>query len=370
MRPCLQKMRTQHVKQRSHTILSMSDQARLPLISRLRRFSIFSRLTGPRSTSQSRLRNGEKLLTIVMPFRNEGDEPRKTIESIYDTAPSSVFEIIAIDDASNGPAQSFDDFADVHSIRNEYPMGSAGCKHVGAMMAQTPYVFIIDAHMRFKRDNWSLKLIDALEAEPNTAFCTVCIGLDQGQMNVHFPKGKYYGANLVFVDGDPASDRPARQILEPKWAQKQDGPAYEIPCILGANYGFSSQWFRRIRGLEGLQMWGTEEPFLSLKTWLAGGACKILTDIEIGHKFRSRAPYRTQVFQLVYNKIFVCRTILPDSLGDKLIGYLPRNAEFRQALQLIEANEVFVKEARAYYHRLFRRSIYDFCDQFDIQLPE
>ena len=119
-----------------------------------------------------------------------------------------------------------------------------------------------------------------------------------------------------------------------------------------------------------MQMWGTEEPFLSLKTWLAGGACKILTDVEIGHKFRNRAPYPTQIHHLLYNKIFVCRTILPDDLGEKLIRYLPQDSALQRAMQLIEANRKVIEEARAYYGRLFRRSIYDYCEQFNIQLPE
>ena len=116
-------------------------------------------------------------------------------------------------------------------------------------------------------------------------------------------------------------------------------------------------------------MWGTSEPFMSLKTWMAGGQCKIITDIEIGHKFRDHAPYQTHVYHLVYNKIFLCKTILPDELGEKLISYMPRDESFRRALQHIEANAAFIDEARAYYRGLFKTSVYDYCHRFDIALP-
>ena len=329
-------------------------------------FSLLSRLTRSRHLPQ---RRDEKLITIVMPFLNEGEEPRKTIESIYRTTPSPLFKIIAIDDASDEPPKGFDEFDDVCYIRNEHRIGSAGCRHLGAGLVETPYLFIIDAHMRFKQDDWCLKLIDALEKEPQTAFCTTCLGLSEGRMNVYLPKGKYYGATLTIIDETATPDRPARNILEPKWAKKQKQPVYEIPCLLGANYAFSSDWFRTIRGVDGLQIWGTQEPFLSLKTWLAGGKCKIITDIEIGHKFRDHAPYRTPVYHLVYNKIFVCKTVLPDDLGEKLIDYLPKDGTFRRAMKQIKENAAFIEEARRYYRRLFNTSIYDYCRRFDIALP-
>ena len=218
-----------------------------------------------------------------MPFLNEEEEPRKTIESIYETAPSSLFKIIAIDDGSNNKI-SLDGFDDVQVTYNEKRIGVDGCRQLGADMVDTPYLFIIDAHMRFKNDRWLERIIDCIEREPETAWCTTCIGLGYGSMDMNNHKGKYYGADMLFVDSDAKPNRPARQVLEPKWAQLKGAGEYEIPCILGANYGFSKKWFDHIKGLHGLKMWGTSEPFLSMKTWMAGGKCKIATDIGIGHK--------------------------------------------------------------------------------------
>jgi len=188
-------------------------------------------------------------------------------------------------------------------------------------------------------------------------------------MDINNFKGKYYGATMLFVDKSANSDRPVREILESKWASKKEGVEYELPCILGANYGFSKKWFDYIGGLKGLRMWGTSEPFLSAKSYMAGGRCKIRTDIEIGHEFRSNAPYVTPISHLVYNKIFLCKTILPEDLGDKLISYLPKDINFKNAMKEIEKNKDKIEEDKKYYKSIFKNSIYDYCEKFNIELP-
>jgi len=309
-----------------------------------------------------------KKITIIMPFLNEGDEPRSTVESIYDTASSDVFNIIAIDDGSV-ERTSFDGFDDVTLIRNKSRMGVDGCRQLGADMCETPYIFIIDAHMRFNNDNWLDKIIDCLEREPRTAWCTTCVGLGYGSMDMSNNKGKYKAADMVMVNESANPNRPSREVLEPKWSNNNLYGEYEIPCILGANYGFSKEWFDYIRGLIGLKMWGTSEPFLSMKTWMAGGKCKITTDIEIGHKFRSNAPYATGIKYLVYNKIFLCKTILPKDIGDRLIEYLPKDRNFINAMNDIDRDINIIEENRKYYQGIFKNSIYDYCEKFKIELP-
>jgi len=309
-----------------------------------------------------------KKITIIMPFLNEEEEAVRTVESIYQTAPEEIFDIVAIDDCSEN-LSNLDKFGNIRYIRNKERIGVDGSRQLDIDMAQTPYVFVIDAHMRFKDDQWLQRVIECLEREPETAWCTTCVGLGYGTMDMNKHKGKYYGANMLFVDSEANAQRPAREVLEPKWAPKKDEVEYEIPCILGANYGFSKKWLEHINGLRGLKMWGSSEPFLSLKTWMAGGKCKIRTDIEIGHKFRSNAPYVTQVSSLVYNKIFLAKTILPQDLGDKLINHLPQDRNFRTAMAMINNNQDKIDEDRDYYSKIFKKTIYEYCEQFDINIP-
>lgn len=307
-------------------------------------------------------------ITIVMPFLNEKEEPIKTAESIHSTADPNLFTILAIDDCSKEPI-AFPKDLKVKYLRNDYRLGSGASKHMGAMMAQTPCVFIIDAHMRFKDDNWLDRIIESVEREPQTAWCTTCVGLGYGTMTMEDHKGKYYGADMMFIDPRSSGNRPAREILEPKWRRVENAIEYEIPCILGANYAFSTEWFKHIMGMEGLKMWGSEEPFISMKSWMAGGKCKIRRDIEIGHKFRDDAPYATQIKYLVYNKIYMCRTIFPEDMGEKLINLMPQDQNFKAAMKLAEVNKKEMEAARTYYSSIFKSSIYDYANKFGFKLP-
>jgi glycosyltransferase involved in cell wall biosynthesis len=304
-----------------------------------------------------------------MPYLNEEKEPLETIKSMRQTADSNLFDIIAIDDCSDSSVD-LSQFSNVKQIRNEKRIGVDASRQKGIDLAETENVLIIDAHMRFKNDNWLNKMNSLIENSPQTLWCTVCLGLGYGTLDVNKHKGKYYGANMLFVDDNAKPDRPARECLEPKWASEiKSKNEYEIPCILGANYFFSKKWFDHINGWRGLKSWGSSEPFVSIKSYMAGGDCKITKSVEIGHVFRSNAPYRTQIADLVYNKIFLCKTILPKDLGNKLINYLPKDINFKKAIQEIDKNKEGIEKDKNYYKSIFKNSIQDYCKKFNAYLP-
>lgn len=314
-----------------------------------------------------------KELTVVIPFLNEGDELIRTIESIYATAPSELFSVIAIDDASSIRTERLEKFDDVTHIRNETRIGAGASITKGAYLAETPFIVIFDAHMRFRQDHWCERLIAALKREPRTAFCTACVGLDKGnpEANVENAKGGiYYGATIALYDHKDGPEN-YRNIIEAKWLNSKSLPSltddFEIPCILGANYGVSKEWFKRIRGFEGLLMWGSCEPFISLKSWLAGGKCKIIPSIGIGHYFRPIAPYITHSYYLLYNKMFVAKTLFPELLATDLVAFLGYNNDVAVAKKKIEADEKKIREYREYYESIFEKSIDDICDRFSIE---
>lgn len=313
-----------------------------------------------------------KELTVVMPFLNEGNEPIRTIESIYATAPSELFSVIVIDDASSIETRGFEKFDDVTYVRNETRIGVGASLTKGAYLAETPFIAIFDAHMRFRNDNWCEQLIAALRREPRTVFCTGCVGLNKGNPEVNVENANaatYYGATVVLYAYNDGPEN-FRNIIEAKWLNSKSMPnlkdELEIPCVLGANYGVSSEWFRRIKGFEGLRMWGTLTPFISLKSWLAGGKCKIIPSIGIGHYFRRIAPYITPSHYLLYNKMFAAKTIFPEPLATDLVTFLGYNNDVAIAKKRIEADEKKIQEYREYYDSIFEKSIYDFCERFSI----
>lgn len=314
-----------------------------------------------------------KDITIIMPFLNEGNEPERTIESIYSTTTEEDkkrFEIIAIEDGSIQFLKSnIEKFPNVKILKNKTRIGVDGSRQLGMEQATTPYILVIDSHMRFKNDNWLEKAIDCASREPKTLWCTTCLCLGYGNMEISRSVDKYYGASILLLNNEIIDGRPATEILEPKWINKQTDGEYEIPCILGANYIFNKEWFNYIHGLKGLQMWGTSEPFLSLKSWMAGGNCKITTNIEIGHKFRKTAPYSTTIWNMIYNKLFLCKTIIPEYMSNKLIDLFPKGSNLEKAIQEIENQKEFIEIEKRYYSEILKIPIEEFCNRFNILMP-
>ena len=310
-----------------------------------------------------------KKLTIIIPFLNEGQEPIRTIESIYNTCDSQLIDIIAIDDCSDHKLTDFSAYPEVKVLRNSNRIGVAVSRQIGAEMAQTPYLLIIDGHMRFRKDNWYTRITEALEKEPHTLFCTTCVHLTPDQMDMERASGKYYGADLVLVDPSQSDSIIASQIIEPKWAIEKEGNEYEIPCILGANYAVSKDWFLKLKGLKGLQKWGGDEAFLSLKSWLAGGKCKLIKDIEIGHMFRENAPYVTKMYHMYYNKMWICWTLFPDELSQYLIQLLPDNPQKHVAQTHISSHWSTILSMREYFQSIFTRPLKEILEHNNIAWP-
>jgi len=307
-----------------------------------------------------------KELTIIMPFLDEGEEPKNTIDSIYATTDAKKIEIIVIDDCSSKPS-IIPNHPEIRLIRNPVRVGVDASRQIGIDLTTTPYLFIIDAHMRFSR-GWLDLALECVSREPETAWCTTCMQLGYGITTLERSTAEYAAATMVFLDKNIDPNKPAREVLEPKWMEKRKEIEYEVPCVLGANYIFSKKWIDHIKGLSGLKMWGTSEPFISLKSWFAGGKCKINRRIRVGHFFRDSAPYTTYVWPLIYNKIFLCKTILPEEISNKLIGYMQKNSSFELAMEEIIKDNKLIEENRQYYQNIFKFSIQDYCQKFNIQI--
>jgi len=308
-----------------------------------------------------------KKFTIVMPSLNESsNEPRDTIESIYDTSNGELFDVIVIDDNSNKKVE-LNEFKDVKLIRNDKRMGVDWCRQKGGEIATTPFLLFLDSHMRFRNDDYLVKMIDSLERETETVFCNVTLGMGYGITELKKCQGKYYGADLKLVTA-PEKGRPCRQIIEPKWCSYKNELEYQIQCPLGASYFMTREWFNYVRGFKGLKSWGSSEPWVALKTYLAGGSCKIRTDIEVAHFFRSNSPFSTAIADLVYNKLYILKTIFPRELEEKLVAYLPKDTNYQKAIKLTEENKGEICEEREYYSSIFKKDIYEVCNDLGIEI--
>jgi len=278
------------------------------------------------------------------------------------------FEIVALNENLKDN-YDFSKFPEVRYIKNNERIGVDACRQKGVELSRFSNCAIFDAHMRFKKDNWASKMIKYIEDNPQTLWCTTCIAIGWGTLDINNHKGKYFAANLrLFTEQE--KDRPCRLIIEPTWAAEKPEKEYKVDCILGANYFFLKDWFLHIGGLKGLKSWGTSEPFISIKSYLSGGDCRISKDIEIAHLFRDTAPYATPVSSLVYNKLYVLKTIFPKEMEDKLLRYIPQDKSYKKAIKWIEEDRDQIRQDRKNYEYIFRRDIYDYFREFDVKVPE
>jgi len=289
-------------------------------------------------------------LSIVIPFRNEEMEPYKTLESILDT--SKDVEIIFIED---GPF-SYSFGKNVRNYATGYQHGTCYARDYGVSKVHSDNILMIDAHMRFERDHWADKIIERLEAEPKTIFCTRIKGLTPDGTE----SGKYYqGATVEMF----AKGKYGKEIIAEKWLRDLSTQEFaEVPIIMGGAYAFKKQWYDKIKGFQGLRLFGNIQSYLSFKSWMFGGKVKCLNSVEISHKFKIGSQHDIPLFYSYYNRLVTMFTLFPLELGKKCIDYLEKNKHWEQAWGLINKN---IKEARDLRYYYSENTIIDIRNMFD-----
>ena len=288
----------------------------------------------------------------------------KTLESLIPTLKEND-EIIVIDDCSDIPIVI--DNKNIKLERNIFRLGVAQSRHIGATFAKNKWLLFTDAHVYFKSD-WRENFIKYQEnSNENTIYNGACLGLWEDSFdydNLNLDKlPNYYGARLSLYE------EKENQILEGKWIdEKKNIDNYNISCLMGAIYFIQRKFFFKIRGLSDLRMWGSDEPLLSIKTLLCGGEIKQLKNIKAAHVFRGNAPYSTYIKHLLYNKIRMIGTLLPDELSNKLLQKLSQNKDLNEAFQLINNESKIIQEYKNYYKSIFTENIYDICKKYNISI--
>jgi glycosyltransferase involved in cell wall biosynthesis len=292
-------------------------------------------------------------LSVVITVLNDQEELLETIKSIRETSPKREVEIVVIDDASAKPAEVP---GDVLLKRNPARVGCGASRHLGAELAMADHLLFIDAHMRFV-PGWYGKALLKIKARPTTLHCATCLGLGYGTMDLGQHKGAYHGARLVFDDAEG-------HVFEGVWAGSKSEDDYEIQCVMGACYFIPKDFFFKIGGLKSNWLWGADEPVLSLKAWLAGGDVRLLKDVQIGHKFRSEAPYTTDSGAVVYNKLRGMAVTLPEKEFERLDAVLVKDTAYPGAKQKFEADLEEILLERAEFRKVASRDVEWFKKKF------
>lgn len=298
-------------------------------------------------------------LTAVICFANEGDEVEATVRGIRDTCGDKV-DILLIDDASTD-GRDYESVADAFTCRylkNDEQIGPAHSRQKGIRWAKTENVILLDAHMRFYANDWHQQVNDAIAEEPTALYCTRSKPLKVGGEPSGAPTG--LGASVTGLE-ETFSDS-----LKSKWNIRplgDVGTAY-IPCVLGGNYAMRRDYIEKIGGYRGLHRYGCEEPLISIKSWLAGGSCKLINDIEIGHIYRDSrgAPWTDSNRYQHFNKLTTARILMEDAEFEaysKQVSSLPNAQAVRD---VFNSRQMFVQQAKAQFEAVRRHPLAYFWD--------
>ena len=302
------------------------------------------------------------MISIIIPVLNEENEIlNKTISSVLETCPNDI-EVIVVDDSSDHPIIIEEKYRDkIIFHRNPFRMGAAQTKHIGVTFSTKQYIYLTDSHVLFE-NGWYEQCLKSMEKESRTLWCGSCLGLSRDRFDLKKVRGEYTGAKLFL------HNEKDNEILDGKWIPAENKDEYEISCIMGANYFMHKDWFFKIRGYGDLRAWGSEEPCLSIKTWLAGGSVKINRKVRMGHMFRDAAPYQTPIRDIIYNKIRMAKTFFSKDISEDLVQKISKKDNFVEALNFLNSHYSIIDEYSRYYQSIFVRDVDWLCKKFNIDI--
>lgn len=290
-------------------------------------------------------------LTIIIPFLNEGREVYNTVKNLREKAGKEI-DILLINDCSTDRynyqiiAENFDTAYINHSHRK----GVAASRDEGIALCQTPYFLLLDAHMRVFQDNWHKTIVNQLEKDARSIVCCQTVPINT--------KGEIIGTSSfgAYIDWKDLSVHWNRN--DPDKTQK----VVDIPCVLGASYSCSKDYWKYLNGLKGLRSFGYDEQLISIKVWMEGGSCKLIKEITFGHLFRNSedVPYPPINVDYTFNALYIAELFLSPidkiavfhSIREKCGNHL-----FNEIMNIFKQDKEDILSQKKYYQSIFKRNI-------------
>lgn len=295
-------------------------------------------------------------LTIIIPFRNEGDEVKNTINSLLSTAGVKTNLILVNDQSTDGyDYKQVADFFKAEYIEHQHNLGVAASRDEAIGKCQTDYFIIFDAHMRAFTTNWAQIIIRELEKDHRCIICCTTIGLNKNAEPNKTTNQQAYGVTMHLPD------------LTYQWNTNWKGDIEHensmiINCIMGASYACNKLYWEKLRGLEGLKSYGFDEQLISIKTFLEGGTCKVLNNIVFGHIFRdiNEVPYHIKSSDFVFNALFIIELFFTEDMKIRKfrnLRYSCSDEVFQEAINLLSSYKEEIRKMETYYKQIFTNTI-------------
>lgn len=299
-------------------------------------------------------------LTVIIPFLNEGKEIENTLDSIKATTTGAI-RIVLINDCSTD-GYDYESVARRYGCRyvvHQQRKGVAASRDEGIEIIETPYFLLLDGHMRFYEKGWDLHLVNLLAQNPRAILCgqTKKLGRTEEDEVIESTNNEVsYGAYIDILQ---------EELFRAAWNYTDPHPhawLVQIPCILGAAYAGHKSYWQKLKGLEGLIYYGTDEELVSLKVWNEGGKCLLVKDWVVGHIYREHFPYEVQNREVVYNRLYTIELFMPYAVKRELFSRfrLVYGDLFEEAYTLLGKNYAEIRRAKQYQQQIQGRSIDEF----------
>ncbi|MEN6360054.1 MAG: glycosyltransferase [Smithella sp.] len=303
---------------------------------------------------------------IIMAVRNELPENlTRTVENAKRYCSQRDLIMVVLDGEQSCPVK---EQANVRVILpySEH-RGPGAARHAGIEQSMADVIVLVDGHMDFPPD-WLEKITTHLTEYPKDVTCTHMNSLTQ-DWKLAIPYRDYAGCYFALKTVQDGTGGKAYWALSGKWNQETKSSG-EIPCVMGACYGFKRTWYSKIgEPLSILRGWGQDEEMLSLSSWLCGGRCWLLP-VRCGHIYaavhtRSKNTDGDDERHALINRYAsVIALPMPDEQKKDLHRWLLQNSLRRTDIDdlLSEREEVISK----YQNRLARNATRSWSDLEDL----
>lgn len=296
--------------------------------------------------------------SLIIAAHDEGENLRRTVDSIRAGGDELAFEVVLVDDGSTDGG--FDHLEERLAGGAEVPLEVVrlperrGCnvaRDRGAEVARGEHLVFLDAHMALP-EGWLSVLRAASERYGRQALLSPDItSLDPATWSIRPSTRK-----VIALD----------DALDFRW----DGLHHFgglLETVVGCCICMRAELYREVNGFDrGLRAWGSEFVDLVAKVYRAGGFVAHLPELVVGHLFRRAFPYSMRHEDIVYNKLRVGFLHLPaasfERLHERLArapGFIPARERFRDDLAELEllAERLPAARPRDWWPRTFRSEL-------------
>jgi GT2 family glycosyltransferase len=307
-------------------------------------------------------------VSICIPVYNDQLELDRTIESILKTTKD--VEIVVCDDGSKVPIVS--EHAKV--IRHSNNIGVGAAIDTAVKNSSGDNIVISGSDMYYYQKNWLTNGLKLLDKDYKTIWSTGCCGYNPNTKKVK--KNVRFGAQMI-VKADRSDILKTRRgafsedwkmLFRSKWYSKSEVKKnQEVSSLLGACYFITRDWYNHLLGFSLHRYWGTLDSMLAMKSWLAGGSCRVATDIRTAHVFERPSPGRG-VDWMMYNKIMNVRTLFPDK-EEHLLSWIADQPGYEAGLNIANSHPTYreIEVVRDYLQSIFLRDYDWYINKFNLK---